>query len=108
MQKVEKTYQVLKQFKQFQWNVIYQIFNINKSLKYYTVLLQIDSFCAYLLNVEPSNAVFLKTQNTEFGEVIITFTDKNGRPLETEDKNYMLFELSNAMIFYRTKNKKIC
>ena len=40
----------------------------------------------YLLNVEPSNLVFLKTYNTEFDEIIITFTDQNGRPLEIEDK----------------------
>ena len=30
---------------------------------------------AYLLNVEPSNLVFLKTYNSEFDETIITFTD---------------------------------
>ena len=30
---------------------------------------------AYLLNVEPSNLVFLKTYNTEFDEIIITFTN---------------------------------
>ena len=36
---------------------------------------------AYLLNVEPSNLVFLKTYNTEFDETIITFTDQNGRLL---------------------------
>ena len=41
---------------------------------------------AYLFNVEPSNLVFLKTYNTEFDEIIITFTDQNGRPLEIEDK----------------------
>ena len=41
---------------------------------------------AYLLNVEPSNLVFLKTYNTEFDEIIITFTDQNSRPLEIEDK----------------------
>ena len=41
---------------------------------------------AYLLNVEPSNLVFLKTCNTEFDEIIITFTDQNGRLLEIEDK----------------------
>ena len=41
---------------------------------------------AYLLNVEPSNLVFLKTYNTEFDETIIKFTDQNGKPLETEDK----------------------
>ena len=41
---------------------------------------------AYLLNVKPSNLVFLKTYNTEFDEMIITFTDQNGRPLKIEDK----------------------
>ena len=41
---------------------------------------------AYLLNVELSNLVFLKTYSTEFDEIIITFTDQNGRLLETEDK----------------------
>ena len=39
-----------------------------------------------MLNVEPSNLVFLKTYNTEFDEIIITFTDQNGTPLEIEDK----------------------
>ena len=28
----------------------------------------------------------MKTYNTEFDELIITFTDQSGRPLETEDK----------------------
>ena len=41
---------------------------------------------AYLLNVEPSNLVFLKIYNTEFDKIIITFTDRNSRPLEIEDK----------------------
>ena len=35
---------------------------------------------AYLLNIEPSNLVFLKTYNTAFNEIIITFIDQNGRP----------------------------
>ena len=30
---------------------------------------------AFFLNVEPSNLVFLKTYNTEFDEIIITFAD---------------------------------
>ena len=47
---------------------------------------------AYLLKVEASNLVFLKTYNNEFDEIIITFTDHNGRPLEIEDKvNLTLF-----------------
>ena len=41
---------------------------------------------AYFLNVEISNLVFLKTYNTEFDEIIITFTDQNGRLLEIEDE----------------------
>ena len=46
---------------------------------------------AYLLNIEPSNLVFLKTYDTEFDEIVITFTDQNGRPLEIEDKvNFIL------------------
>ena len=35
---------------------------------------------AYLLNVKPSNLVFLKTYEIEFGDIIVTFTDQNGRP----------------------------
>ena len=30
---------------------------------------------AIFLNIDPSNLVFLKTCNTEFDEIIITFTD---------------------------------
>ena len=45
-----------------------------------------NKYCAYLLNVEPSSLLFLKTNNTEFDEIIIAFTDQNGRPLEIEDK----------------------
>ena len=41
---------------------------------------------AYLLNVEPSNLVFLKTYNIEFDEIIITFTDQNSRSVEIEHK----------------------
>ena len=40
----------------------------------------------YLLNVEPSTLVFLKTYNTDFDEVIITSKYQNGRPLEIKDK----------------------
>ena len=41
---------------------------------------------AYLLNAEPINLVFSKTYNTEFDDIIITFTDQNGIRLEMEDK----------------------
>ena len=39
-----------------------------------------------MLNVEQSNFVFLKSYNTEFDEIIITFMDQNGRSLEIENK----------------------
>ena len=39
-----------------------------------------------MLHIEPSNLVFLKTYNTEFDEIIITFTDQNARPLKIEHK----------------------
>ena len=41
---------------------------------------------AYFLNIEPSNLVFLKTYNTEFDEIVIKFTDQNGRLLRIENK----------------------
>ena len=41
---------------------------------------------AYLLNVEPSNLMFLKAYNTEFDQIIIKFANQNWRPLEIEDK----------------------
>ena len=44
-----------------------------------------NKYYASLLNVEPSDLEFLKTY-TEFDEIITTFTDQNGSPLETEDK----------------------
>ena len=47
---------------------------------------QQKSFEKSKLNVEPSSLVFLRTYNTVFDEIIITFTEQNGRPLETEDK----------------------
>ena len=45
-----------------------------------------NKFYVYLLNVQPNNLGFLKTYNTWFGEIFITFTDHNGRALEVEDK----------------------
>ena len=41
---------------------------------------------AYFLNGTPSNLVFLKTYNTEFDKIIMTFTDQKDRPLEIEGK----------------------
>ena len=37
---------------------------------------------AYLLKLKTSNLVFLRTYNTEFVDIIITFTNHNGKSLE--------------------------
>ena len=39
-----------------------------------------------LLEISPTNHVFLKTFNSEFQELNVWFTDQNSRPLEVEDK----------------------
>ena len=39
-----------------------------------------------LLEISPTNHVFLKTFNSEFQEVKISLTDQTSKPLELEDK----------------------
>ena len=56
----------------------------NQSEVLYTFTL--NKSYAYLLNVESSNVVFLKTYGIECDELIIKFTDQSGTPLEIDDK----------------------
>ena len=39
-----------------------------------------------LLDISPSNHIFLKTLNSEYDEIIVWFTDQNSKPLEIEDR----------------------
>ena len=39
-----------------------------------------------LLDISPSNHIFLKTFSSEYGEIIVWFTDQNSKPLEIEDR----------------------
>ena len=39
-----------------------------------------------LLEISPSNHIFLTTFNSEFQEIKVWFTDQNNKPLEVEDK----------------------
>ena len=56
---------------------------------------------SYLLNVEPSHILFLKTNNIKFDEIIITFTDQNGLPLDIEDKvNFTLYIIKQKTMHY--------
>ena len=49
---------------------------------------------AYLLNVEPNNAMFLKTWNTEFDNIITISTNQNGRLLEIEDNVNLTLDIN--------------
>ena len=51
-----------------------------KSVVLYTFTL--NKSYAYLLKLKTSNLVFLRTYNTEFVDIIITFTNHNGKSLE--------------------------
>ena len=39
-----------------------------------------------LLDISPSNDIFLKTFNSEYDEIIVWFSDENSKPLEIEDR----------------------
>ena len=39
-----------------------------------------------LLEISPTNHIFLKTSNSEYSEIEVWFTDQNTKPLEIEDR----------------------
>ena len=39
-----------------------------------------------LLDISPSNHIFLKTFNSEYDEIIVWSSDQNSKPLEIEDR----------------------
>ena len=39
-----------------------------------------------LLDISPSNHIFLKAFNSEYDEIVIWFTDQNSKPLEIDDR----------------------
>ena len=39
-----------------------------------------------LLDISPSNHVFLKAFNSEYDEIVVWFTNQNSKPLEIEDR----------------------
>ena len=41
---------------------------------------------ASLLDISPSNHIFLKTFNSEYDKIVVWFTDQNSQPLEIEDR----------------------
>ena len=45
-----------------------------------------NKYFGSLLDVSPSNHIFLKTFNSEYDEIVVWFTDQNSKPLEIEDR----------------------
>ena len=45
-----------------------------------------NKFFGSLLDISPSNRIFLKTFNSEYDEIVVWFTDQNSQPLEIEDR----------------------
>ena len=39
-----------------------------------------------LLDISPSNHIFLKIFNSEYDEIIVWFTDQNSKPIAIEDR----------------------
>ena len=39
-----------------------------------------------LLDISPSNHIFLKTFNSGYDEIVVWLTDQNSKPLEIEDR----------------------
>ena len=58
---------------------------INKIHGYYIVLFRINLQVS-LLDISPSNHIFLKTFNSKYDEIIVWFTDQNSKPLETGNR----------------------
>ena len=65
------------------WNLVYNDYQPDSRILY--VFLPNKTFGS-LLEISPTNHVFLKTFNSEFQEIKIWFTDQTSAPLELEDK----------------------
>lgn len=73
----------------FEVTVLIQCNLVNTQYQLKTQLLYTvtpNRFYACLINVKPSNFLFLKSYNTELDDIILSFIDKNGRPLEVKEK----------------------
>ena len=45
-----------------------------------------NKYFGSLLDISPSNHIFLKTFNSEYDEIVVWFTDQNSKPLEIVDR----------------------
>ena len=65
------------------WNIVNNDYQQGSRLLY--TFVPNKSFGS-LLEVSPTNHIFLKTFNSEYDEIKVWFTDQNSHPLEIEDR----------------------
>ena len=70
--------------KQYQSTVILSTEIINKTSEFY--IYSLNKTFGSLLEISPTNSIFLKTFNSKFSYIEEWFTDQNSQPLELEDK----------------------
>ena len=70
--------------------LIYILLKQYQDLKVLFTFVQNKSF-AQLLEVSPTNLIFLKTFNSEFSYIEVWLTDQNIKPLKIEDKINLTF-----------------
>ena len=64
-----------------------------------------------LLEISPTNDIFLKTFNSEYDEIKVWFTNQNSKPLEIEDRINLTMVIKwkyKNEIFNWTKRYNIC
>ena len=52
-----------------------------------------------LLEISPTNHIFLKTLKSEYDEIIVWFTDQNSKSLEIEDRRNVTMEMKITYVF---------
>ena len=65
------------------WNIVNNDYQHDSRLLY--TFVPNKSFVS-LLEISPTNHIFLKTFNSEYDEIKVCFTDQNSQPLEIEDR----------------------
>ena len=65
------------------WNIVHNDYQQDSRVLYTFVP---NKLFRSLLEMFPTNVIFLKTFNLEYDEIKVWFTDQNSQPLEIEDR----------------------
>ena len=77
---------ILKLQKQYQFIVTYIVNNGSQQDSRVLHTFVPDKPFGSLLEISPTNRIFLKTFNSEYDEIIVWFADQNSQPLQIEDR----------------------